>query len=198
LEHLPHPRGVVALRGMPQSEEAHLVEAARQHMLEEAAHEFMAAQTAGSSVPGLAFLISEGDRSIIATDNAGIGEGDAKDVAGEIIEYRLFALTPGCKEAQEGLVLTEAQVQALERAKEEKEAHGEFESECPGYCGAQDTFYVGTLKGVGRIYQQTFICTNRHSIYRTLSDATGGERQCTNRHSIYRTLSDATGGERQV
>jgi transposase InsO family protein len=41
----------------------------------------------------------------------------------------------------------------------DKEAHGEFESECPGYCGAQDTFYVGTLKGVGRIYQQTFIDT---------------------------------------
>ena len=37
--------------------------------------------------------------------------------------------------------------------------HGEFETECPGYCGAQDTFYVGTLKGVGRIYQQTFIDT---------------------------------------
>src|SRR5262249_53130343 len=40
-----------------------------------------------------------------------------------------------------------------------KEAHGEFESEHPGYCGAQDTFYVGNLKGVGRIYQQTFIDT---------------------------------------
>ena len=40
-----------------------------------------------------------------------------------------------------------------------REAHGEFESECPGYCGAQDTFYVGTLKGAGRIYQQTFIET---------------------------------------
>ena len=40
-----------------------------------------------------------------------------------------------------------------------KEAHGEFESECPGYCGAQDTFYVGNMKGVGRIYQQTFIDT---------------------------------------
>lgn len=25
--------------------------------------------------------------------------------------------------------------------------------------GAQETFYVGTLKGVGRIYQQTFIDT---------------------------------------
>ena len=29
----------------------------------------------------------------------------------------------------------------------------------PGYCGAQDTFYVGNLKGVGRVYQQTFIDT---------------------------------------
>jgi hypothetical protein len=55
--------------------------------------------------------------------------------------------------------LTEAQIAALDKAKADKEAHGEFESECPGYCGAQDTFYVGTLKGVGRIYQQTFIDT---------------------------------------
>ena len=72
-------------------------------------------------------------------------------------KLRLRALE--AKMAQEGLVLTEEQLAALERAKQEKEAHGEIETEHPGYLGSQDTFYVGTLKGVGRIYQQTFIDT---------------------------------------
>lgn len=61
--------------------------------------------------------------------------------------------------AETGAVLTESQVQALERKQEEKEAHGEIETEHPGYLGSQDTFYVGTLKGVGRVYQQTFVDT---------------------------------------
>ena len=56
--------------------------------------------------------------------------------------------------AQEGIILTEDQVRALEKAKLEKEAHGEIETEHPGYLGSQDTYYVGNLKGVGRIYQQ--------------------------------------------
>ena len=69
----------------------------------------------------------------------------------ENLHKRLRALE--AKVARESHILTEAQLAALEKAKVEKEAHGKFESACPGYCGAQDTFYVGTLKGVGHIYQ---------------------------------------------
>ena len=63
------------------------------------------------------------------------------------------------KMAQEGRVLTEAQLVALEKQKQKAEAHGEIETEHPGYLGSQDTYYVGTIKGVGRIYQQTFVDT---------------------------------------
>lgn len=75
----------------------------------------------------------------------------------ETFRKRLKALE--AKMAQENLILTEEQLRALEKAKTEKESHGEIESLHPGYLGAQDTYYVGTLKGVGRIYQQTFIDT---------------------------------------
>ena len=64
------------------------------------------------------------------------------------------------KAAKEGIVYTEAQLQALEVAKREKESHpDEIETEHPGYLLSQDTFYVGYLKGVGRIYQQSVIDT---------------------------------------
>ena len=75
----------------------------------------------------------------------------------ESMKLRLAALEK--KSAEEGLVLTEAQVQALERKKQDDEAHGEIETHHPGYLGSQDTFYVGTIKGVGRIYQQTYVDT---------------------------------------
>jgi transposase InsO family protein len=75
----------------------------------------------------------------------------------ETFGKRLKALET--KVAEEGLILTEAQVVALEKAREEKQALGEIETHHPGYLGAQDTYYVGSIKGVGRIYQQTFIDT---------------------------------------
>lgn len=86
----------------------------------------------------------------------------------ETFKKRLKALE--AKAAQEGLILTEAQVVAIERAKKEKEAHGEIETEHPGYLGAQDTYYVGTIKGVGRIYQQTFIDTYAKVAFAKLYD----------------------------
>jgi transposase InsO family protein len=86
----------------------------------------------------------------------------------ETFKKRLKALE--AKVAQEGGVLTEAQLSALEKAKQEKEAHGEIETQHPGYLGAQDTYYVGVIKGVGRIYQQTFIDTYSKVAFAKLYD----------------------------
>jgi len=72
-------------------------------------------------------------------------------------KQRLKALEK--KAAEENFILTEAQVAALEKKKEDDLSCGEIETAHPGYLGSQDTFYVGTLKGVGRIYQQTFVDT---------------------------------------
>ena len=75
----------------------------------------------------------------------------------QTFKKRLKALE--AKVAQEDLILSETQLAALEKAKEQKVAKGEIETQHPGYLGSQDTYYVGTVKGVGRIYQQTYIDT---------------------------------------
>ena len=75
----------------------------------------------------------------------------------ESFKKRLQALE--AKVANEGILLTDSQIAALERKKNDDETSGEIETHHPGYLGSQDTFYVGNLKGVGRIYQQTFIDT---------------------------------------
>lgn len=75
----------------------------------------------------------------------------------ENFKKRLKALED--KVAADGIILTDDQVAALERKKLDDEVSGEIETHHPGYLGSQDTFYVGNLKGVGRIYQQTFVDT---------------------------------------
>jgi hypothetical protein len=84
-------------------------------------------------------------------------------------KLRLKALEKQLADNQ-NMILTEAQVAALEKSKQEKEAHGEIETEHPGYLGAQDTYYVGTIKGVGRIYQQTCIDTYSKVVFVKLYD----------------------------
>lgn len=74
----------------------------------------------------------------------------------ENFKKRLKALE---KVAREGIELTDSQIAALERKASDDEACGEIETAHPGYPGSQDTFYVGNLKGVGRISQQTFVDT---------------------------------------
>ncbi len=75
----------------------------------------------------------------------------------ENFKKRLKALEE--KVAKDSIILSDDQVAALEKKKHDDEACGEIETAHPGYLGSQDTFYVGNLKGVGRIYQQTFIDT---------------------------------------
>ena len=95
----------------------------------------------------------------------------------ESVNRRLAALEK--KSAEAGIVLTEAQVQALERKKLDDEVCGEIETHHPGYLGSQDTFYVGTIKGVGRIYQQTFVDTYSKwaaaKLYTTKTPITGAD-----------------------
>lgn len=91
------------------------------------------------------FISSSGVRSIWIRNNL------------ESFKKRLSALEE--KSAKEGVVLTEAQVVALEKKKYDDEVFGEIETAHPGYLGSQDTFYVGNIKGVGKIYQQTFVDT---------------------------------------
>lgn len=75
----------------------------------------------------------------------------------ENFSKRLKALE--AKVANDGIILSDNQLAALEKVKNKREASGEIETMHPGYLGSQDTYYVGNIKGIGRIYQQTFVDT---------------------------------------
>ena len=83
-------------------------------------------------------------------------------------KQRLKALQ--AKVAEDGIILTESQVQVLERKKQGDEACGEIDTVHPGYLGSQDTFYVGHFKGIGRVYQPTLRCRIYESIGQLQAD----------------------------
>lgn len=83
----------------------------------------------------------------------------------ENFKKRLKALD--AKVAKEGIILTDVHIAALEKKKQDDKGSVEIETRHPGYLSSQDTFYVVNLKGVERIYQQTFIDT-----YSKVADAT--------------------------
>jgi transposase InsO family protein len=80
------------------------------------------------------------------------------------LDRRLKALEK--KVVAEEIILTESQLQELEKQKSKREALGEIETEHSGFLGSQDTYYVGNFKGIGKAYQQTFVDT-----YSKLADA---------------------------
>ena len=86
---------VFAPGGMPQAEVADLVQASGQDVLQEPAHELMARDAAGPPSVRLALLVANGDAVVVEADDAGVGDGHAEDVAGEVVEHGLLAFTPG-------------------------------------------------------------------------------------------------------
>ena len=114
-----------------------------EHALEQPAHG--QARTSNELRKKGVFVSGSGVRSIWLRNNL------------ENFKKRLKALEE--KVASEGIILSDDQVAALEKKKQDDEACGEIETAHPGYLGSQDTFYVGNLKGVCRIYQQTFVDT---------------------------------------
>jgi transposase len=62
------------------------------------------------------------------------------------------------RSAGKGFTLTEEQIRLLEKHNPEY-AERHIETLHPGYLLCQDTFYVGTLKGVGRLYMQAVVDT---------------------------------------
>src|SRR3954467_13148990 len=91
---LAYARDLLAVGRMPQPEVPNLVQPLRQDVLEELTHEFVPRHAAGPPLVQSPVLVPDRDRPIVKVDDAGVGDGDAKDVAGEVIQDALLTLAP--------------------------------------------------------------------------------------------------------
>ena len=109
---------------------------------------------------------------------------------------RLKALSD--KVAEDDRILTESQVAAMERKKHDDDACGEIETQHPGYLGSQDTYYVGTFKGICRVYQQTFVDTYSKvvhaKLYTTKTPITAADMLNDIEHTRTKVKSPQTNG----
>ncbi len=102
----------------------------------------------------------------------------------ELSSFKLRLVALEKQVAEKGIVLSDDQVAALERKQDDDLAHGEIETAHPGYLGSQDTFYVGTIKAVGRIYQQTFAPAAETAANEASRTVSGSESGDIERHPV--------------
>src|SRR6202030_2667321 len=84
-EKVPQVAQRLAARGMPSAVIADLVEAGRQDVLEEAPDELVAGDGFLALAVGGAVLVAIGHGLVVDGQDAGVGDGDAEGVAGEIV-----------------------------------------------------------------------------------------------------------------
>ena len=97
----------------------------------------------------------------------------------DLAHFKAWLKALEAKVGEEGIILSGAQIQALEKKKLDDEAWGEIDTAHPGYLGSLDTFYVATLKGVGRVCQQSYIDTSAKlaQAKHLTTDTLGGQRR---------------------
>ena len=98
------------------------------------------------------------------------GGDSSKSGKGFVTGSKYQTRMPKSKAAQGHLILTEDQLRALERSRKTRSLTGRSRPSTPGYLDAQDTYYVGTIKCIGRIYQQIFIDTYAKVAFAKLYD----------------------------
>src|ERR1700753_902708 len=79
---------------MPQAVIADVVEAGRQDVLEKAPDELVGGHGFPSLAVGGAALLAMGHGRVVDSQDAVVGDGDAEDVAGEIVECGLLSFAP--------------------------------------------------------------------------------------------------------